>query len=116
VQKKIFGPKKDMVIREWRRLHNEELHDLYSSSIIIWVIKLKGMKWVEHVAHLGEKRRACRVFVRKPEGKGQFERHRHRLENNIKMNLEKISWTGLIWLWIGTNGGCCEYDKELLGP
>ena len=66
---RIFGPRRDEVMGEWRRLHNEELNDLYSSPNIVWVIKLRRMRWVGHVAHIGkEKRGVYRVLVGKPEG------------------------------------------------
>jgi len=64
---------------EWRRLHNVELNDLYSSPNIIRVIKSRRRRWAEHVAHVGERRCACRVLVRKPEGIRPFGRLRSRL-------------------------------------
>ena len=67
--RKIFWPKRDEVTEEWRRLRNEELHDLYSSRNIIRMIKSRTMKWAGHKAHMGEKRRAYTDLVRKPEGK-----------------------------------------------
>jgi hypothetical protein len=67
VLRRIFGPKRDEVTGEWRKLHNEELHDLYS-AIIVRVIKLR-MRWAVHVAHMGEGRGVYRVLVGKPEGK-----------------------------------------------
>jgi hypothetical protein len=57
VLRRIFGPKRDEVTREWRKLHNEELRDLYSSSSIIRIIKLRRMRWAGHVARMGEKRK-----------------------------------------------------------
>jgi hypothetical protein len=69
VQKRTFGPQRDEVIGEWRKLHNEELTDLYSSSNIIRMIKLRRMRWAGHVAHMVERRGAYRVLVGKPEGK-----------------------------------------------
>ena len=55
VLRRIFRPKRDMVTKEWRKLHNEELNDLYSSPNIVWVIKLRRMRWAGHVAHMGER-------------------------------------------------------------
>jgi len=72
--RRIFGPKRDEVTGEWRKLHNEELNDLYSSPNIVWVMKLRRMRWVGRVAHVGERGGVCRVLVGKPEGK----RPRHR--------------------------------------
>jgi hypothetical protein len=69
VLRRIFGPKRDEVRGEWRKLHNEELRDLYSSSSIIRIIKSRRMRWAGHVARMGEKRNACRLLVGKPEGK-----------------------------------------------
>jgi hypothetical protein len=69
VLKRIFGPKRDDLTDEWRKLHNEELHDLYSSTSIIRIIKSRRMRWAEHVARMGERRNAYRLLVGKPEGK-----------------------------------------------
>ena len=69
VLRRIFGPRRDDVTGEWRRLHNEELNDLYSSSNIVRVIKSRRMRWAGHVARMGEERRVNRVLVGKPEGK-----------------------------------------------
>jgi hypothetical protein len=69
VLKGIFGPKRDEVTGEWRKLHNEELRDLYSSPSIIRIIKSRRMRWAGHVARMGKKRNACRFLVRKPKGK-----------------------------------------------
>jgi hypothetical protein len=69
VLRRIFGPERDEATGEWRRLHNEELNDLYSSPHIIRVIKLRRMRWAGHVAHMGEKRGAYRILVGRPEGR-----------------------------------------------
>jgi hypothetical protein len=69
VLRRIFGQKKDEVTGEWRKLQNEELRDLYSSPSIIKIIKLRRMRWVDHVARMGEKRNAYRLLVGNPEGK-----------------------------------------------
>jgi hypothetical protein len=66
---RIFGPKRDEVTGEWRKLHNEELNDLYSSPNIVRVIQLRRMSWTEHVARMGERRAVYRVLVRNSEGK-----------------------------------------------
>jgi hypothetical protein len=65
--RKIFGPKRDKVTGEWRKMHNEELRDLYSSPTIIGIIKLSRMRWADHVARMGEKRNAYSLLVGKPE-------------------------------------------------
>jgi hypothetical protein len=101
-----LGLKRDGVTGEWRRLHNEELNDLYSSPNIIRVIISRRM-WAGHVARMGEGRGAYRILVGSPEGRRQLGRPRRRCEDNIKMDLQEVgwgTWTGLIWLRIGTGG------------
>jgi hypothetical protein len=86
--RRIFGPKRDEVTGEWRKLHNEQLHDLYSSpSCIIRIIKARRMRWTGHVARMGEKRNAYRLLVGKPEGRWPLGRRRRRWLNNIRMIL-----------------------------
>jgi hypothetical protein len=87
VLRRIFGPKRDEVTGEWRRLHNEELYALYSSPNIIRVIKSRRLRWAGHVARMGERRGAYRALVGKPEGRRPLERPRRRWEDNIKMDL-----------------------------
>ena len=77
------------VIEEWRKLHIEELNDLYCSPIIVRVIKSRRMRWAGHVARMGEKRGVYRVLVGKPEGKRPMGRPRSGWEDNIKMNLHE---------------------------
>ena len=89
VLRRIFEPRRDKVIGEWRKLHNEELNDLYSSPNIIWVIKSRRIRWAEQVACMGERRGAYRVLVGKPEGKKKLARPKHRWEDNIKMDLQE---------------------------
>jgi hypothetical protein len=84
----IFGPKRDGVTGEWRRLHNEERNDLYSSTDIIWAIKSRRMRWAGHVARTGEGRGAYRILVGSPEGRRPFGRPRRRWEDNIKIDLK----------------------------
>jgi hypothetical protein len=76
--KKIFGPKRDGVTGGWRKLHNKELYNLYSSPSIIRIIKSRRMRWAGHVARMGEKRNVYRLLVEKPEGKRPLERPRRR--------------------------------------
>jgi hypothetical protein len=76
--RRIFGPKRDEVTGEWRKLHNEELRDLYCSPSIIRIIKSRRMKWAGHVARMGAKRNAYRLLVGKPEGKRPLGRPRRR--------------------------------------
>jgi hypothetical protein len=91
VLRRIFGPKRDEVTGEWRRLRNEELNDLYSSPNIR-VIKSRRMRWEGHVARMGEKRGAYRILVERPEGRQPLGRPRRRWEDNIKMDLEEVGW------------------------
>ena len=100
VLRKIFGPRRDEVTGEWRRLHNEELNDLYSSPNIVWAIKSRRMRWAEHVAHVGEERGVYRVLVGKPEGRRPLGRPRRRWVDNIRMDLQEVGcvyrdWIGL---------------------
>jgi hypothetical protein len=84
VLRRIFGPKRDEVTGEWRKLHNEDLRDLYSSPSIIRIIKSRRMRRAGHVARMGEKRNAYRLLVGKPEGKRQLGRPRRRWVDTIK--------------------------------
>jgi hypothetical protein len=94
----IFGPKMDEVTGGWRKLHNEELHDLYSLPSIISTTKSRRMRLAGHVARMGEKRNAYRLLVGKPEGKRPLERPRHRWVDNVKMDLLEIGWGGVDWI------------------
>jgi hypothetical protein len=86
----IFGPKRNKVIGEWRKLHNGELRNLYSSPDIIRQIKSRRIRWAGHMARMGEGRNVYRVLVGKPEGKRPLGRPRHRWEDGIKMDLMEI--------------------------
>jgi hypothetical protein len=94
VLRRIFGPKKDEVTGEWRRLHNKELYALYSSLNIIRVIKSRRLRWAGHVARMGERRGAYRALVGRPEGRRPLGRPRRRWEDNIKMDLREVGWGG----------------------
>jgi hypothetical protein len=87
VLRRIFGPERDDVTVEWRKLHNEELHNLYSSPNIIRQIKSRRVRWAGHVARMGEDRKVYKVLVGKPEGKRPLERPRRRWEDGIIMDL-----------------------------
>jgi len=92
--RRIFGPKRDEVTRKWRKLHNEELNDLYSSPNIFRVIKSRRMRWAWHIARMGR----GDVLVGKPEGKIPIGRPRRRWEDNIKMDLQEVGCGGLDWI------------------
>jgi hypothetical protein len=83
---------------EWRKLHNEELHDLYSSPSIIRIIKSRRMRWAGHVARKGKKRNAYRLLVGKPEGKRPLGRSRRRWVDNIRMYLGEVGWSDVDWI------------------
>jgi hypothetical protein len=98
VLRRIFGPKRDRVTGGWRKLHNEELHNLYTSPIIIRIIKSRRMRWAGHLARMGEKRNVYRLLVGKPEGKRPLGRPRHRWMYNIKMDLLEIGVNVVDWI------------------
>jgi hypothetical protein len=110
VLRRLFGSKRDEVKGERRKLHNWELHNLYSSPDVIRQIKSRRMRWAGHVARMGKGRNVCRVLVGKPEGKRPLERPRRRLKDAIKMDLREIGrgrgvWSGFTWPRIGNVGG-----------
>jgi hypothetical protein len=90
VLRRIFGPKRDEVTGEWRKLHIEELHNLYSSPSIIRIMKARRMTWAGHVARMREKRNAYRLLVGKPEGRRPLRRPRRRWLDNIRMDLVEV--------------------------
>jgi len=98
VLRRIFGPKREGVTGEGRKLHNEEFNDLYCSRNIVRVIKSRRMRWAGHVACMGERRGVYRVLVGKPEGKRTLGRPRRRWEDNIKMDLHEVGCGGMDWI------------------
>jgi len=102
---RIFGPRRDEVTGKWRKLHNEEFNDLYSSPNVILVIKSR-MRWVGHVARMGKG--IYRVLVGKPEGKRPLRRPRHRWEDNIKMDLQEVGCRSMDWIELAQ-------DREVAG-
>ena len=98
VLRRRFGPRRDDVTGEWRRLHNEELNDLYFSPNIVRVIKSRRMGWDGHVARMGEERGVYRVLVRKPEGKRPLGRPRRRWVDNIRMDLQEVGCGYMDWI------------------
>jgi hypothetical protein len=89
---RIFGPNREEVIGEWRKLHNEELRDFYSSPSIIRIIKSRRIRWAGHVTRMGEKGNTYRLLVGKPEGKRPLGRPRRRWVDNIIMDLGEVGW------------------------
>ena len=94
----IFGPKRDEVTREWRKIHNEELNDLNCSPNIVWIIKSRRMRWAVHVARMRERTNVYRVLVEKPGGKRPLGRHARRWEDNIKMDFQEVGCGVMDWI------------------
>jgi hypothetical protein len=95
--RRIFGPKRDEVTGEWRKLHNEELHILYSSPNII-THKSRTMRWAGHVARMGEERNVYEALMGKPEGKRPLGRPKLRWEDRIRMDLKETGWGSVDWI------------------
>jgi hypothetical protein len=98
VLRRIFGPKRDDVTGDWRKLHNDELHNLYSSPNIIRIIKSRRMRWAEHVAGMEATRNAHKILVGKPEEKRPLGRPKRRWVDNNKMDLGEIGRDGSDWI------------------
>jgi hypothetical protein len=93
---RMFGPRRDEVTGEWRKLHSQELHNLYSSPNIIRQMMSRRMRWAGHVARMGEERKLYNVLVGKPEGKRPLGRQRRKWEDGIRMNLSEIGWENVV--------------------
>ena len=98
VLRRIFGLKKDEVTGGWRKLHSEELDDLYCSPNIVRVIKSRRMRWAGHVEHMEERRYYTEFWWEKSEGKRPLGRARRRWENNIKMDLHEVECRSMDWI------------------
>jgi hypothetical protein len=114
--RRIFGPKRDEVMGDWRKLHNEELHNLYSSPNIIRMIKSRRMTWAGQVARMGETRNVYRTLVGKPEEKRPLGRPRHKWVGNLR----ETGWDGMGWIDLAQNRdqsmeGSCEHGDEPSG-
>jgi hypothetical protein len=105
--RRIFGPKREEVTGKWRKLHIEELRDLYSSSII-GIIKSRRMRWAGHLVRMGEKRNAYRLLVGKPEGKRPLGRPRRRWVDNIRMDLGEVGWGDVDWIGLAQDRNMWE--------
>jgi len=98
VLRRIYGPRWDEVTGEWRRLHNEELNDLYSSPNIVRVINLRRMRWAGHVARMGEERGVYKVLMGKPDGRRPLGRPRRRWADSIRMDLQEVGCGYMDWI------------------
>jgi hypothetical protein len=98
VLRRIFGPKRDEVTGGWRKLRNEELHNVYSSPDIIRQVKSRRMRWAGQVARMGEQRKVYKVLAEKPEGKRPLGRPRRRWEDGIRLDLKEIGLRGVDWI------------------
>jgi hypothetical protein len=105
VLRRIFGNKREEMTGGWRRLHNEELHNLYASQNIIKVIKSRKMRWVGHVARIGEMRNVYNILVGKSEGKRPRLRPIKRWEYDIRTDLMERGWEGVNWM-------CLAQDRD----
>jgi hypothetical protein len=119
VLRRILRPKRDEVTGEWRKLHNEELHDLYSSPSIIRIMKARRMRWAGHVARMGEKRNAYRLLVAKPEGRRPLGTPRRRWLDNIRKDLVEVGWGDVDWIGLAQDRdrwrASCEFGIEPSG-
>jgi len=108
VLRRIFGPRRDEVTGEWRRLHNEELNDLYFSPYIVRVIKSRRMRWAGHVARMGKERGVYWVFVGIPDGKRPLGRSRRRWVDNIRMDLQELGCGYMDWIRLAQDRDRCR--------
>jgi len=108
VLRRVFGPRRDEVTGEWRRLHNEELNDLYASPNIVQVIKWRRMRWAGHVVRMGEDRGVYRVLVGKLEGRRPLGRPRHRWVDNIRMDLQEVGCGCMDWIGLAQDRDICR--------
>jgi hypothetical protein len=116
--RRIFGTKRKEVTGGWRKLHNEEFHDLYSSPSIIRLIKSRRMRWAGHVPRMGEEMNVRRILVGKPEGKCPLRGPRRGWVDNIRMDIVEMGWGGVDWIDLAKdrdNWRTCESDNEPSG-
>jgi hypothetical protein len=103
VLRRFFGPRRNDVSGKWRKLHNEELNNFHSSLNVARVIKLRIMRWVGHVARIGERRGVDRGLVEKSEGKRSLGRTRRRWKDHTEMDLQEVCWEGMDWIELFQN-------------
>jgi hypothetical protein len=100
VLREIFGPKREDVTGEWRKLHNDELNNLNSSPSIVRVIISRRKIWEGHAARMWEGKEVDRVSVRKPEGKKPLGKPRRRWDDNTKIDLQEVGCRGMDWMYL----------------
>jgi hypothetical protein len=105
VLRKIFGLKRDEMTGSWRKPPKEELHNLFSLSSIIRMIKSRRLRWAGHVRQMGMERNAYRIVMQKPEGRRPLGRPRHRWVDSIKLDLTKIGWGNMDWIDLAHDRG-----------
>jgi hypothetical protein len=105
---RIFGLRRDEVTEEWRKLHNEELHDLYSLPSIIRVVKSRRIRWVEHVAQMGRRETRIGCWCESQKERGPLGRPTRRWVDNIRMDLVDVGWDGVDWIGLAQ-------DRDRLG-
>jgi hypothetical protein len=103
VMKGKFGPKRDEVTGGWRKLHNKEFYNLYSSPSTISMTKSRSVRWAGYVARMGTKRNSCRILVVMSEGKRPVGKPKRRWVDNIKMYLREIEWGSMHWTDLAQN-------------
>jgi hypothetical protein len=101
--RRIFGKKREEVIGGWRKLHNEELHNLYSPPSITSMTRSKRMRWAGYIARMGEKRNGYKILVGKPEGWRPLERPKRRWVDNVERDLREIGWGSMGWIDLALN-------------
>jgi hypothetical protein len=116
VLRRIFGPKRDEVTGEWRKLLNGELRDLYSLPSIFRKIKSRRIRWASHVVRIGEKRNAYRLLVGMPVGKRPLGRPRRRWMDNIGIDLGEVGWSDVYWIGLAQDKkNSCKFGIEPSG-
>jgi len=108
VLRRVFGSKRDEVTGKWRKLHNEELNDVYCSPNIVRMIKSRRMRWVGHVARMGDRRVVYRVLVGKPERRRPLGRTRLRWEDDVKMDLQEVGCGDMDWIDLAQDRDRCR--------
>jgi hypothetical protein len=102
--RRIFGPKRDEVTGQWRKLHSEEFNEMYCSPSNVRVIKSRKIRWVENVARMRDRQGVYRILVGKRDGERPLGRSRRRLEDNIELDLQEMGCGGINWIELAQDG------------